>query len=155
MCIDSGKEIEGITCITDCLKRSDLLLDLGTESFAALGAVHERLQNAEEAAENYLFVASTYFILFKKGVRCLDEVMKYLRKVKELGGGETKGDAEMVLTAMQRLEGEDVAIPKVELSKRGTALGDAIERTAYSEFKPENVIDEMILILIEDLSKTT
>jgi tetratricopeptide (TPR) repeat protein len=153
--IDSGKESEGITCLNDCLKRNDLLPDLGAESFAALGAAQERLQNAKEAAENYLSAASTYFILFKKGVRCLDEIMKDLQKVKELGDGETKGDTEMMLTAMKRLKGEETAIPEVELSKRGMALKDALERkAAYSEFQPESVIDDMILILIKDLSES-
>ena len=153
--IDSGKEKEGITCLNNCLKRSDLMPDLGAEYFAALGAAQERLRNSKDAAENYLLAASTYFILFKEGVRCLDEAMKDLRMVKELGDGETKGDAELILTVMQRLEGEDATIPEAELSKRGMALRDALERkTAYLESRPENVIEEMILILIKDLSES-
>jgi hypothetical protein len=150
---ESGKEKEGIECLSKCLKKRDLLPDLGARSFAALGMAQEKIQDRREAAESYLSAAATYFILLRKGVRCLDDVYENLQKAKEIGAEENKGDIEVIIAAMKKLEGKGVRVPEGKTSERGKMLRSALEGNIIkSRSQTDNAIDEMILILIGDLS---
>ncbi|MCK9441888.1 MAG: tetratricopeptide repeat protein [Methanothrix sp.] len=150
--IESGREKEGIDCLCNCLEKKDLLPDLGARSFVALGAAQEKLQNPREASENYLLASSTYFILSRKGVRCFDDVMENLRKAKDSGSEETKSDVEMILSAMQDLDGTTIKVQQSRISERGMMLKSAFEGKK-PELKPkqDSIIDEMISILASDL----
>jgi hypothetical protein len=129
-----------------------MLPDLGARSFAALGEAKEILHDCSGAAESYLSAASTYFILSRKGVHCLDDVLENLRNAERMGSEETKGDVEMIRYAMRYLDGEDLKIPKSPVSDRGTLI-----RSALDGIKPElrptqgSITDEMILTLSRDL----
>ena len=148
--ISTNRPDQGIHLLETVLKQRKVLPDFGARAFAGLGKAYEKLQNRKSAAQNYLQAAANHFILFRKGVKCLPTVVNYLGKVTKLGETEVKGDAQLMLTAMRRLAGEDVQIPQVPLSKKGEALKEALNGKK-TEFKPENEIDIMILILINDL----
>jgi tetratricopeptide (TPR) repeat protein len=150
--IESGREKEGIECLRNCLEKKDLLPDLGARSFVALGSAHEKLQNKRDASESYLSAASTYFILSRKGVRCFDDVLENLRKAKNIGSEETKGDVEMILCVMQELDGKAIKVSQSSVSEIGMILMSALEGKE-TELKPkqDNIIDEMILVLARDL----
>jgi tetratricopeptide (TPR) repeat protein len=150
--VESGREKDGIECLSNCLEKKDLLPDLGARSFVALGSAQEKLQNTRDASESYLSAASTYFILSRKGVRCFDDVLENLRKAKDIGSEETIGDVGMILSAMQELEGTAIKVPQSCVSERGMILMSALEGKK-TELKPkqDNIIDEMILMLARDL----
>ena len=150
--VESGREKEGIECLSNCLEKKDLLPDLGARYFVALGAAQEKLQNTRDASESYLSAASTYFILSRKGVRCFDDVLENLRKAKDIGSEETKGDVEMILSAMQELDGKAIKVPQSRVSERGMILMSALEgKKTELKPKPDSIIDEMILMLARDL----
>jgi hypothetical protein len=69
----------------------------------------------------------------------------------ELGEGEIKEEAALMLTAIRKLSGEEAEIPDGPRSRRGEALKEALDGRK-STFKPENEIDVMILGLIDDLT---
>jgi tetratricopeptide (TPR) repeat protein len=150
--IESGREAEGIDCLNNCLEKKDLLPDLGARSFVALGEAQEKLHNSIDATECYLSAASTYFILFRKGVRCFDDISENLRNAERIGSEETSGDIEMILYAMQCLDGKAIKVPNSHVSERGILLRSALDGKKI-EFRPEHnsIIDEMILILSRDL----
>ncbi len=124
--------------------------DFGARCFAGLGSAYETLQNPENASQNYFFASATYFLMFKQGVPCLNDILGHLEKVIELGGGKNVGDAEMMRTAIFRLMGKDAEIPDVPLSDRGQVLREALNGKNV-ELNPRDEIDLMVLILTKDI----
>ena len=144
---------DGISALEKTLKRRDLLPDFGAKCFAGLGNGYERLNNAEYAAMNFMMASASYFLLFRKGIPCLGDVIKYLDKVVKLGEGEMKGDAELIITAITRLAGQETALPEGDFSKRGEALREAFNGNII-EIKPENEIDLMFMFLINEIHQS-
>ena len=149
-----NRVVEGINYYNIVLKRKELLPDYGAMCFANLAKEYEELQNSKDAVRNYFFASANYFLLFKHGVNCLDDVLKYLVKVAELGDEKTKGDAEIIIITLNRLAGKEVIIPEVPLSRRGEALKEALNGNRV-KIKPENEIDLMVISLIKDLMTPT
>ena len=152
--INMNRVVEGINYYNIVLKRKELLPDYGAMCFANLAKEYEELQNSKDAVRNYFFASANYFLLFKHGVNCLDDVLKYLVKVAELGDEKTKGDAEIIIITLNRLAGKEVIIPEVPLSRRGEALKEALNGNRV-KIKPENEIDLMVISLIKDLMTPT
>lgn len=148
--IETNKDKEGIRYLGKVLRRRDVLPDFGARCFGHLGKAYEKLRNPKNAAENHFFASANYFLLFRKGVHCLDRVLYHLEKAIELGDSEIEGDARLIRTVIYRLAGREENIPQVPLSKRGAALKEAL-RGRKVEFQPENDIESMILILIKDI----
>lgn len=146
----TNRTSKGVSTLKNVLKLKDLLSDFGARCFEALGIAHEKLQNPKDAAQNYLFASANHFLLLTKGVRCLERMLFCLRKVIELGDGEVRGDAELMLTAMRRLAGQEADIPEFPLSRRGKALKEALNGRKV-EFHSENEIDSMVLTLIKEV----
>lgn len=115
------------------------------------------LRKSSRIQENLLraiSATSTYFILFRKGVRCFDDVLENLRKAKDIGSEETKGDIEIIHYVMQKLDGTAIKIPQSRVSERGTTLRSALMgKNSELMPKPDSIIDEMILTLARDLSE--
>jgi hypothetical protein len=49
-----------------------------------------------------------------------------LRKAKDIGSEETKGDIEIIHYVMQELDGTAIKIPQSKVSERGTTLRSAL-----------------------------
>mgnify|MGYP000952663100 FL=1 len=152
LCIEMGRESEAIGCLSSCLEKKDLLRDLGARSLVALGEAKEKIHDSKDATESYLSAASTYFILFRNGVRCLDDVLENLRNAERIGSEEINGDVEMIRYAMQYYDKEDINIPKSPVSDRGKLIRSALDGIE-PEFKSkqESIINEMILTFSRDL----
>jgi len=148
--IDANRIEEGIDNLKNALKRRELLPDFGANCFVGLGSGYEKLQNPKDAAQNYFFASANHFLLFKKGVNCLDQVLICLQKVVMIGDGEIKGDAEIIFNVIQKLSGKVVNIPQVSNSTRGEALKLALNGKRV-ELNVENEIDIMVQYLIEDI----
>ena len=147
---DIDRTEDGITALGNVLKQREVLPDFGAKCFAELGKGHEKLKKTEDATMSFMMASSSYFLLFKKGIPCLGDVIRYLAKVVELGDGKIKGDAELITTAIFRLSDEDAEIPDSNCSKIGEALREALNGNRV-EIKPENEIDLMVMLLINDL----
>lgn len=149
--IKINKNIEkAIIHLNNILEQRLLLRDFGANCFANLGIAYEKLQKPKEASQNYLLASANYFLQFKKGVKCLDNVLHLLSKASKLAEGESKGDIELIIIAIQRLARQNVNIPQNSLSRRGEALKQALDGNKV-EFNADNEIDYMVLILINDL----
>ncbi|HZK60521.1 MAG TPA: tetratricopeptide repeat protein, partial [Anaerovoracaceae bacterium] len=145
---------DGISALENTLKRRDLLPDFGAQCFVGLGNGYETINNTKDAAMNYMMASASYFLLFRKGIPCMDDVIEYLDKVVKLGEGEIKGDAELSITAITRLTGQERELPEGDFSKRGEALREALNGNIV-EIKPENEIDLMFMLLINDIHQSS
>ena len=64
-----------------------------------------------------------------------------------------KSGVSALLTEMKKLEGKGVRVPEGKTSERGNMLRSALEGNMIkSRSQTDNAIDEMILILLGDLS---
>ena len=149
--ISTDRTEAGIEILETFLKTKNLPPDLRAFYSADLAEGYETLKD-EKAALYYFLASANYFILYNRGVHCLDDVIHNLEKVVNLGDETIKGDALLMKVAIDKMLNpqKEIKIPEVNHSKRGKTIIEAFKGKRF-EFEPENEIDSMALTLAKEI----
>jgi tetratricopeptide (TPR) repeat protein len=118
--IDSGKTEEGMSTLKSIYNQVTLSPGLKSSCLFGLARGFENQQSPREAAKYYLLAAANEFILFEKGSSVLQNIVNYLDKAINLGNGDgtIKCDAELLISAINKLQGKHIVIPQRAIFKQ-------------------------------------
>lgn len=152
--LEVGKTEEAEELLNEIKKYESLLPpDLKVKVIFNNARIIEK-KDVEKAAKEYLRAGSMAFVLFVTyGMKTINFIYCF-EKVEEIGEGEIKGDAEIMRRAMLKayfgLE-KDKEIKRVECSKRGKAILDALKGSFKLEVKDD--IDLAAYIIANEIKK--